>query len=83
MSRRKTYLEKFREGEMARAKIRSDTTLTEARYEEIVSLRMLLLDVNDTLEANEQDFMEDFRWKSIKEKIDKQAKTWGKKGDCV
>ena len=54
------------------ARIRNDESLTAARYDEIIKLRMLLLDIMETAECD-----------LLRRRIEKAAAGWGKKGDCV
>ena len=81
--KRRTYLEKFQAEEAARQAIRSDVTQTEARYDEIVSLRMLLLDILDGLDSAEDEGLTRHYTATFRERIKKRTPTWGKKDDCV
>ena len=62
----------------ALADLRSDPKKTSARYDEIISLRMFLLDIQDEL-AND----EDPKAIAIRKDIGTRAARWGKRGDCV
>lgn len=53
-------------------RIRGDRDQTEARYDEIIKLRMLLLDIMETAECD-----------ALARRIERASATWGKKGDCV
>lgn len=68
--RRKPY-QKLKEGRADQVLLRNDVTKTAARYDEIIALRMLLLDV-----------LEDTEYVDI-ERIRRASMRWGKKGDCV
>jgi hypothetical protein len=61
-------------------RIRNDETKTAARYDEIIALRMLLMDINDAID--ESGMFPDVA-ERLKQKIVERAKRWGKKGDCV
>jgi hypothetical protein len=52
---------------------RSDPAKTSVRYDEIIHLRMFLLDICDQL-----DVLEDPRSQSVRRQILEKAKTWGK-----
>lgn len=81
-----TYIKKLR-GEAAKraklAEIRNDPNQTQARYDEIIRLRMFILDFQDDIERN-QDLgtvvLDANRWTS---KIERFQARWGRKGDCV
>jgi hypothetical protein len=60
-------------------KLRLDATLTAARYDEIVTLRILLMEVADDLEG--LDHPSDRS--RLRERILKRAEVWGTKGDIV
>lgn len=57
---------------------RSDPKLTAQRYDEIVKLRMMLLDIRSLLTGNNHPKAE-----RIRDMIQKEARTWGEDGDCV
>jgi hypothetical protein len=61
-------------------RIRNDETLTAARYDEIVELRMLLMDIDEMLD--ESGMFPDVLSR-IRKPIQDRVKKWGKKGDCV
>lgn len=56
---------------------RTDPNKSAARHDEIISLRMLLLDLRDALVLNQTNI------RPLVAKIDNTAVTWGKPGDCV
>ena len=62
------------------AELRSDPRLSELRYDEIIALRMFLLDIQGDLHNIYDD---DPIIRRICKAISKRARTWGKKGDCV
>lgn len=62
-------------------RLRNDPDLTAARYDEIVKLRMLLLDILDDLKDDWGEYA--LGAKNMAGRIEHFAKTWGKKGDCV
>ena len=66
------------EAQRALIDLRSDPRKTSARYDEIISLRMLLLDIQDKLSRSEDPAV-----LQIRKDIDKRAKQWGKREDCV
>jgi hypothetical protein len=55
------------------ALIRHDPTKSAERYDEIIELRMLLMDVMDYSEIPS----------ALRARIERRAKKWGAKGDCV
>lgn len=55
--------------------LRNDPALTAARYDEIIKLRMLLLEF--------LDYGLDHEMASFHNRIVDLSNTWGKKGDCV
>lgn len=60
--------------------IRSDPKMVSRRYDEIIALRMFLLDIREAIET--ADF-EDPKLKKIEKQITALSRKWGKKGDCV
>ena len=66
------------EAQRALIDLRSDPRKTSARYDEIISLRMLLLDIQDKLSRSEDPAV-----LQIRKDIDERAKQWGKREDCV
>lgn len=61
-------------------RIRKDRSKTAERYDEIIRLRMLLMDVLDTVEVGDEFFDP---MGGLRQRIEQQAKKWGLKGDCV
>lgn len=55
--------------------IRNDPKMTAIRYDEIIKLRMLLLDILEDLEEAGEDGMAD--------RIKYHSKKWGNPGDCA
>lgn len=53
--------------------LRNDAARTAARYDEILALRMLLLDMLEDEDLPEQ-------WQ---EEIERRSRAWGAPGDCV
>ena len=60
------------------ADIRSDPTKTAARYDEIIALRMFLLDIKEELSKDNDPLIQ-----RVRRDILRRARTWGKEGDCV
>lgn len=62
--------------------LKNDPTKTAARYDEVIKLRMHLLDI---LEDNRLlELVEQYPWiANIRLRIAKESKMWGRKGDCV
>jgi hypothetical protein len=58
--------------------LRSDPRKTAERYDEIISLRMFLLDIHDVLKNEEEP-----KLRSLAKRIHDRSKRWGKKGDCA
>jgi hypothetical protein len=73
-----SYRLKIARAEQKLIAIRNDETKTAARYDEIITLRMKLLDILDELERDQ--IIEGNKWIP---RIEEMAKKWGKKGDCV
>jgi hypothetical protein len=58
--------------------LRNDGTKTAARYDEIIKLRMFILDIEAAMRQRGDE-----RDEEQLRKIDKLAQFWGAKGDCV
>ena len=66
------------------AALRTDTAKTAARYDEILHLRMLLLDVLDDVDSSHDDDEGRIHVsRATVEQIRRDAKRYGRKGDCV
>jgi len=66
------------ETERALIDLRSDPKKTALRYDEIISLRMFLLDIQDELSRSE-----DPAALKVRKDISERAKQWGKREDFV
>jgi len=73
-----SYAQKVARAHKQLIQIRKDPTKTEARYDEIIELRMLLLDILETTIGLELPELND-----LTVVIQKRAAKWGLKGDCV
>lgn len=84
MVRQNDYKRKLSTVENHLIALRLDTTKTAARYDEIIQLRMLLLDILEgtaTLELSEG--IDKDRIDRYRQRIEETSVKWGRKGDCV
>ena len=75
------YAEKVQQHKAEVERIRNDASKTAERYDEIIALRMLLLDFVEIV--TDGDEIDNEAIDKFKDKLLARAKTWGKKGDCV
>lgn len=79
MATRRSYTQKVADVQVVINAIRDDVSRTAARYDEIIKLRMMLLDIADIAGtiAHEPEL------ERVRIRILNRAKRWGRKGDCV
>jgi hypothetical protein len=66
------------------AEIRADSSRTAERYDEIVALRMLLLDVVERIKDWDLDYLRiGPQAEHLVKRIEDRSESWGKEGDCV
>ncbi len=81
MSKRLTYTQKIQAQKQKLDQIRNDGSRTVARYDEIIKLRTLLLDLMEEADRQEPPLTGvEIR---LIDKVKEMSKKWGKKGDCV
>jgi hypothetical protein len=80
-----TYNERRDARQATIERIRQDTTQAAARYQEILDLRMLLLDILDAVDGLDDDdrARRSRDLQHAMQDIRRRARAWGKKGDCV
>lgn len=81
--KRQTYRQKAEQHAASLAALRSDPSKTAERYDEIIALRMLLIDVVEYVEVDIDDDRMLDPLGTLRFRIEERAKRWGKKGDCV